>query len=120
MSRQAVPYKGLRGEAAMVADLPSGFCSPLAGLSWIRGGPEHNLGDIFQAKNMATPCQFNVGDRVALRGSGGTPDPRMTGVIEKADFLGPSGGGAQHCLYVVRLPNGQLFAAWGNELVQFE
>jgi hypothetical protein len=44
----------------------------------------------------------------------------MTGVIEKADFLGPSGGGAQHCFYVVRLPNGQLFAAWGNELVQFE
>jgi hypothetical protein len=69
---------------------------------------------------MATPCQFNVGDRVALRGSSGVPNPLMSGIIEKVDFLVPSGGGAQHCFYVVRRPNGQLFAAWENQLARFE
>jgi hypothetical protein len=69
---------------------------------------------------MATPCQFKVGDLVAKRGSGGAPDHEMTGVIEEVKFLGPSGGGAQDCFYLVRRPNGQLFAAWENELTRFE
>jgi len=50
--------------------------------------PSTISGAFSQAEDMATPCQFNVGDRVALRGSSGIPNSLMSGVIEKVDFLG--------------------------------
>jgi hypothetical protein len=66
---------------------------------------------------MVTRNQFQVGDRVALRGEDGRPDAQMMGVVEKVEFQRPPGNDAHNYFYVVRHSNGQLFAAAETELV---
>ena len=95
-------------------------CAALrAGAALVRSAPGWP-GAFLRGRDMAAPCQFKVGDPVARRGPNGIPDPLMSGVIEEVKFLGPSGGGAEDCFYLVRHPNGQLFAAWENELARLE
>jgi len=104
----------------MVADLPRGFLFAVVGLSGVRGGPEHNLGRIFPGRGhghtLSIQCRRS---RCAARLERHSKLSDERGHRESR-FSGPSGGGAQHCFYVVRRPNGQLFAAWESELARFK
>jgi hypothetical protein len=106
----------------MAPTLPRDFSARHWLVLWrSRAGPGAIPGTFF-GRIMATTYQFRVGDRVGLRGSDGSPDHKMIGIIEKIEpqwiELRRSPRGSVRHFYVVRRSNGPYFAAAETALVR--